>query len=731
MRYTTATAFAAMMGMSALHAAPVGPNHPSGADHLGMPMVYDDSIFQEKTVSRLHSRTPDHFKTNDYRLGSAASEEARRRFPNLPTVNGKRETGGRRIGKAPEPVACKNCWHDGTFTTYYTKKREASPQRGRGAVNAVKGIGGALGFLSDGLTIHNAVTQKREASPQRGRGAVNAIKGIGGALGFLSDGLTIHNAVTQKREASHQRGRGAVNAINGNGGAHGFLRDGLTIHNAVTQKREASPQRGRGAVNAIKGIGGALGFLSDGLTIHNAVTQKREASFQRTHPGNTYENMPGLDTVEPNAIQQKRENLQNVATIDPNAIASLHNNGIPQKREASPSRIPIGDHTPGYTINFPDAGKDYSIGKREASPNRGDDNPISGHLATDPSYLKKENTKSIHETRDASRFYGEQIGGTAETDLAKVYQMLREDRSRHESIHQTRDASPQGYAETAADQTLRQLGFEKVHSKSTHETRDASRDGGHFSNKPLGGIPETDWDKVNEMRQASRPRDKSIHQTREAALDTTLETDQLVHPGWIDHKPVSSLLQTREAAHDSDKIVVVHPDIFASPLPQATPSFPFPGDNTGTFRGLKREAEAQRSQLKGQPKLPEAIGAGMPTDGTAPVNLLKREAEAQRNNGGMPYTNLGGELGINDRFGRNTLNEREAEPKNKLTAPSMTTDAEVDPLIIGYQKREAEAQRNSRIIGNTPTSKCPGYTCAYGPPAVDEMGVQMKYHQCC
>ncbi|KAI1668041.1 hypothetical protein Ptr902_12210 [Pyrenophora tritici-repentis] len=620
MRYTTATAFAAMMGMSALHAAPVGPNNPSGPDHLGMPMIYDDSSFQEKTVSQLHRRTPDHFKSDQYYPGSPAMNEFRSRFPNLGTVN--------------------------------VKRGEASTQRGR----------------------------------DRGFG-----KPVLDACGncFPGDQITTP-----------------------------FL-----------QKREASPQRGRGAVKAIKGIGGALGFLSDGLTIHNAVTQKREASFQRTHPGNTYENMPGLDTVEPNDIQQKRENLQNVATIDPNAIASLHNNGIPQKREASPSRIPIGDHTPGYTINFPNAGKDYSIGKREASPNRGDDNPISGRLATDPGYLKKENSKSIHETRDASR------------------------------------------------------------------------DGGHFSSKPLSGIPETDWDKVNEIRQASRPRDKSIHQLRSAPLETTLETDQLVHPDWIDHKPVSPLLQTREAAHDSDKIVVVHPNIFASPMPQEISLLPM---------NVKREAEAQRGQLKGQPKLPEAIGSVMPTDGTASIHLLKREAEAhpnvhispvinaaaglpvaigslrglkreaeaQRNNGGKPYTNLVGELGINDKFGREpytnldgelgpnrrfsgkTLNEREAEPKNRLVAPSMNTDlafnspedygtfgaqkreAEaqrsrmqatddaLDALVIGYQKREAKAQRN-KFVGNTPTSKCPGYTCVGGPPALGEVSIQMKYQQCC
>ncbi|KAK1916815.1 hypothetical protein P3342_004370 [Pyrenophora teres f. teres] len=37
MRYTIATAFAAMMGMSAVYAAPVGPNNTPGRDDLGMP----------------------------------------------------------------------------------------------------------------------------------------------------------------------------------------------------------------------------------------------------------------------------------------------------------------------------------------------------------------------------------------------------------------------------------------------------------------------------------------------------------------------------------------------------------------------------------------------------------------------------------------------------------------------------------------------------------------------
>ncbi|CAE7022241.1 hypothetical protein CFE70_003122 [Pyrenophora teres f. teres 0-1] len=188
-------------------------------------------------------------------------------------------------------------------------------------------------------------------------------------------------------------------------------------------------------------LGGIAIPPEEAITVPSFQNQKREASFQRTNPGNTYENMPGFATVEPNAIQQKRENLQNVATIDHNAIAFLHNNGIAQKREAS--------------------------------PNGGDDNHISGHLATDPSYLRMDGvvgTKRESRGRDI-KDTSQELRGETPVDSDLRLAGIKKETSK--SIHQTRDASSQIFAESAADQTLRHLGFEKVHSKSLHQAREA------------------------------------------------------------------------------------------------------------------------------------------------------------------------------------------------------------------------------------------------------------------
>ncbi|KAE8822118.1 hypothetical protein PTNB85_10507 [Pyrenophora teres f. teres] len=186
------------------------------------------------------------------------------------------------------------------------------------------------------------------------------------------------------------------------------------------------------------------------LVYDDNFNQKRGASPQRTYPSNTYENMPGLTAVEPNVIQQKREN----------------------------------------------------------SPNRGNDNTISGHLATDPSYLRMGGVVGTkRETRDASP------QGFAETAADQTLRQLGLKKENSKSLHHTRDASPQGFVDKAANKILNQFGWEIVHSRSL-QTRDASPQG--FVDKAANKIlNQFGWEIVHS---------RSLHQTRDASPQGFAET---------------------------------------------------------------------------------------------------------------------------------------------------------------------------------------------------------------
>ncbi|CAE7192115.1 hypothetical protein P3342_009123 [Pyrenophora teres f. teres] len=123
MRYTTATAFAAMMGMSAIYAAPVGPNNTPGRDDLGMPLVYDDNSFQENIASQLHQRTttiPSYQKRENLQNLAAIDPNPIFQNPNGLSRKQKRKNLQNLAAIDPNPIFQN---HNGV-----SQKREANPQ---------------------------------------------------------------------------------------------------------------------------------------------------------------------------------------------------------------------------------------------------------------------------------------------------------------------------------------------------------------------------------------------------------------------------------------------------------------------------------------------------------------------------------------------------------------------------------------------------------------------------
>ncbi|CAA9960301.1 hypothetical protein PTMSG1_03706 [Pyrenophora teres f. maculata] len=224
MRYTTATAFAAMMGMTVVHAAPVVPNITpdensgllaSRQDHLGMPTLYEPQGILRKLSSR---RNPESEPT--FRIALPGPN------PNLPDQH---------QGRFGKKVASGG-----------VRKREASPQRGRRIGNAFEGVGDAIGFLGDALTIHDAVNQKREESFQRTHPG-NAYENIPNLAEVDHDSIASlqNNAIEEKREASPDSGHGLNNPISAHLATNLITEDMITENagKTVNGKREADPQR--------------------------------------------------------------------------------------------------------------------------------------------------------------------------------------------------------------------------------------------------------------------------------------------------------------------------------------------------------------------------------------------------------------------------------------------------------------------------------------------------------